>query len=413
MQWHQQRAAAEELGQEWPAVQPSAVEMSLFHIAYERQHGGLIPSEINIEAEARRSAKGYGVGLHELRAKVEGKRPVATTREHLRFTDVADEYLRSDMFTTPAQGKTKSYTAMRETKTGIRLFTTWMKDPDFTLREVTSALGHQYCAALANPDTKLIKPKDGAAGIGRSTIKKRITAVRAVLGYAKVMGYVETNTWLGLELKRFGVDKPHSRRDWSEQELEALFKLDMPDEDRLAFILLFATGARLEEIASLRLEQVHVEELQGQRLAWLDVTESVVKNEQSARIIPVHPAVIDLLPSKGWNKDDAARLFSYAIKQQTGKASDNASEQLMKHVNKVRRHEKDYGLSVHSLRHNFTTLCREHEVDSEAREFMLGRAGSGVGSTTYGARHSVAGFYKHLTKIPNEEFDVLRIKPSR
>lgn len=387
--------------------------MSLFHIAYERQHGGLIPSEINIEAEARRSAKGYGVGLHELRAKVEGKRPVATTREHLRFTDVADEYLRSDMFTTPAQGKTKSYTAMRETKTGIRLFTTWMKDPDFTLREVTSALGHQYCAALANPDTKLIKPKDGAAGIGRSTIKKRITAVRAVLGYAKVMGYVETNTWLGLELKRFGVDKPHSRRDWSEQELEALFKLDMPDEDRLAFILLFATGARLEEIASLRLEQVHVEELQGQRLAWLDVTESVVKNEQSARIIPVHPAVIDLLPSKGWNKDDAARLFSYAIKQQTGKASDNASEQLMKHVNKVRRHEKDYGLSVHSLRHNFTTLCREHEVNSEAREFMLGRAGSGVGSTTYGARHSVAGFYKHLTKIPNEEFDVLRIKPSR
>ena len=93
--------------------------MSLFHIAYERQHGGLIPSEMNIEDEARRSAKGYGVGLHELQAKVEGKRPVATTREHLRFTDVAEEYLSSTVFTTATKGKTKSYSAMRVTRTGV------------------------------------------------------------------------------------------------------------------------------------------------------------------------------------------------------------------------------------------------------------------------------------------------------
>ena len=389
-------------------------QLEAFLLEYKLLKGGIVPDLNAMREDAQQTLQGQST-LQQLWAEVKDETLTPPVSQLKTFNEVAEEYLSSTVFTTAMKGdgKTKSYATMRETKTGIRLFTNWMKDPDFTLGEMTNALGHQYCLALADPDTKLIKAKDGAVGIGRSTIKKRITAVRAVLAYAKMVGYVETNTWLGLELERFGVNKPHRRRDWTEQELEALFKLDMPDEDRLAFTLLFATGARLEEIVSLRLDQIHVEEKDGQRLAWLDVTESVVKNEQSARIIPVHPAVMDLLPSKGWNKDDAARLFSYTIKQQTGKASDNASEQLMKHVNKVRRHEKDYALSVHSLRHNFTTLCREHEVDSEAREFMVGRGGRGVGSTTYGAIHTVAAFYKHLAKIPNEEFDVLRVKPSR
>ena len=90
---------------------------------------------------------------------------MVTTREYLSFNDVAEEYVASSVFTTATKGKTKSYAAMRETKTGIRLFTTWMQDPDLTLAEMTSALGHQYCLALANPDTKLIKAKDGAVGI--------------------------------------------------------------------------------------------------------------------------------------------------------------------------------------------------------------------------------------------------------
>ena len=109
----------------------------------------------------------------------------------------------------------------------------------------------------------------------------------------------------------------------------------------------------------------------------LDVTESVVKNEQSARIIPVHPAVIDLLPSKGWNKDDAARLFTYAIKQHTGKASDNASEQLMKHVNKVRRHEKITHFQCIALGITSLRFVGNMKSIQKLRSFMLGHAGSG------------------------------------
>ena len=117
--WHGQRQTAKQLGEEWPIVRPSSVEMLNFLLEYEKRHGGLVPDTMSIEHEALSRAKGVGVSLHNLRAKVNGTKPVVTTREYLSFNDVAEEYLSSTVFTTAAKGKAKSYAAMRVTRTGV------------------------------------------------------------------------------------------------------------------------------------------------------------------------------------------------------------------------------------------------------------------------------------------------------
>ena len=152
--------------------------------------------------------------------------------------------------------------------------------------------------------------------------------------------------------------------------------------------ILACTGARLDEIALLEWGQVHEEGFNGRNVRYLDTTGAIVKNRPSRRLIPLVPEGWKLFPTKltVTNKKEPERLFTYPRTGKDRKAQNKASDALMIHIRKV---STDPLLVVYSLRHTFSTMCRNASLDLELREFVVGRgAGSGA-SSHYGQVHWV------------------------
>ena len=76
------------------------------------------------------------------------------------------------------------------------------------------------------------------------------------------------------------------------------------------------------------------------------------------------------------NVKETERLFSYS-KDRDGTAENKAYRAVMPHQIKI---STDPSFVIHSLRHTFTTLCRNAGVDWELQEFAMGRGGNGEGS---------------------------------
>ena len=82
--------------------------------------------------------------------------------------------------------------------------------------------------------------------------------------------------------------------------------------------------------------------------------------------------------------------------RQGPQSSNKASDALMVHIRRV---SKDPLLVVHSLRHTFSTMCRNASLDWELREFVVGRgAGSGA-SSHYGQVHWVGRQLLEMSKM--------------
>lgn len=113
-------------------------------------------------------------------------------------------------------------------------------------------------------------------------------------------------------------------------------------------------------------------------------------------MIPVLPKVWDLIQQhpKNTNEKEPDRLFTYP-RGKDGKAQNKASQALNSHCRKI---STDTRFAIHGLRHTFNTMCRKALIDSEMREFMVGRGGSGEGAR-YGQAADVATYIKELEKL--------------
>ena len=104
----------------------------------------------------------------------------------------------------------------------------------------------------------------------------------------------------------------------------------------------------------------------------------IVKSESSRRLITTFPTVWAMIDAHKVyrNVKEPERLFSYS-KDRDGKAENKACRAVMVHQRKI---SIDPTFVIHSLRHTFTTLCRNAGVDWELQEFAMGRGGNGEGS---------------------------------
>ena len=75
------------------------------------------------------------------------------------------------------------------------------------------------------------------------------------------------------------------------------------------------------------------------------------------------------------------------------------SQKLMSYIHKLRKDENDDRLTVHSLRHTFSTMCRNSGIEFELREFIVGRGGRGGSSTEYGQVHAIETKLNAINKL--------------
>lgn len=192
----------------------------------------------------------------------------------------------------------KKESRTKSTEQAYKLAVAWCEQclgKPLHLQQLTRAQGDTFRAWLQEPERK-ISPK---------TARDRLTAIKTLLRYAhRDLELIPRQPWESLDIK---VKKTQTRRAWKDEELQQLFKqplfqaYEIPEgrnagSDAAYWIPLLGlyTGARIGELAQLRVSDITEEdgkpvlkitdEGEGQRL----------KTSASLRSIPIHPELTRL-----------------------------------------------------------------------------------------------------------------------
>jgi integrase/recombinase XerC len=202
----------------------------------------------------------------------------------------------------------------------------------------------------------------GRAGDARSSVARKISALRTFVRYLRREGYIEHDpTALTVAPRREQTLPAHL----TEQEMETL--LAQPDaskplgrRDRAILELFYASGLRLSELEALNLDSI---DLRGRMVR-------VMGKGRKERMVPFNQASERAL--RAWLKDRAAisrgeALFvNFRGTRLTGRSVDRL---LRKYV---RQFSTQTGISPHALRHSFATHLLQRGADLRAIQELLG-----------------------------------------
>ena len=235
---------------------------------------------------------------------------------------------------------------------------------DVPLADVTAVLIHQYAEQVGS--TK-----------ARETVAKKVGYVKRMFDHAVRKGWVASNVFQNVKLDKNVGRKRASYVPFTAGELSDLFSMDMPTHVRELLSILIATGMRLDEAALLDWEDVTRDEAQG--VVYFDLTNSIVKNDGSQRLVPVHSALTWVTLGR------SGQMFPQFTRDKDGKAQASASKVLMRWVRRV---TEDRSKVVHSLRGNLKDMLRDAGVSKEVNDFITGH-GAGDVAGKYGAGPSL------------------------
>ena len=253
----------------------------------------------------------------------------------------------------------------------IRRFVELVEDADVTAIKIKSA--YDYAQALHDEE------------LANKTVTTAVSYVKAMLTWCVERGIVEQHGWdRPINLRNYGY-KSRKYRPLRPDQLNDLFQLEMPQQDRLILAILITTGMRLDEAALLTWDQVKLNDT----VPHFDLTEAIVKTGGSQRFVPIPDALLTMLPEVG-----QGRLFTYPL-DKDGKAQKKASERLGKHIHKVRDNERQV---THSLRGTLKDLLRDAGVSKEINHFITGHDQGDQGGN-YGDGPSLAVRSEALNRI--------------
>jgi integrase/recombinase XerC len=214
----------------------------------------------------------------------------------------------------------------------------------------------------------------GRAGEARSSVARKISALRTFVRYLRREGHIEHDpTALTTAPKREQTLPVHL----TEQDMERL--LDQPDasaplgrRDRAILELFYASGLRLSELESLNLDSI---DLRGRMVR-------VMGKGRKERMVPFNQATEKAL--RAWLKDraelrtknvqrdskrDAEPLFvNFRGSRLTGRSVDRLLRRY------VRQFSMQAGVSPHALRHSFATHLLQRGADLRAIQELLGHS---------------------------------------
>ncbi len=276
-------------------------------------------------------------------------------------------------------------------------------DPDravSTFREV-EAVARQFGRLIRKRPSELqrtdiAKWRDHllAKRLRRSTVAKRVGFISMLLQAAYDAGHLQQNVARGLKIPKPKV-APMGRRGFTEQELRQIFGSPVYSQGRRyragggeaaawVPVLALATGARLEELCQLRVEDVVLDETHGPLLRISDAHSGQrLKTTSSRRVVPVHPAVVTagLLV---YRQDVADRghdwLFPELEVDHDGRRGGNWGKWFSRYLrSRAGCFILDPQVVFHSFRHTFKSLCRSAGIPEEIHDALTGHAGATVG----------------------------------
>ena len=249
-----------------------------------------------------------------------------------------------------------------------------------------------------------------------------LTNAGAIFRYAVRHGYMDKNFAEGLKIKQRV--RPDQQQDiFDGEDLRLIFesneyvndKHDKPYKFWVPMLGLY-TGCRIEEICQLYLEDIK----QVDGLWVLDINQSredqTLKNLNSARVVPLHPFIVEDLNLIGFTDSLKAkggkRLFP-ELKRTQGKYSHYVSRWFGTFKKKVGVIAESNKKTFHSFRHTFTDNLKQQMVEPWVIDEITGHALQSESMKRYGKRYIPKILFEEAIMKLNYEIDLSHLKNSK
>jgi integrase len=236
------------------------------------------------------------------------------------------------------------------------------------------------------------------------TVNNRLRKISAFMNWCKSNGYIKDNPLLGLKVMTGSAKE--ARLSFDRHELITLLDLDALKAQARKHpwrywlpLLGRTTGARLEELCQLRVDDFI--EQQGLQCIRIDDSREgqTLKNSSSRRILPLHPALIEL----GLLKNVAAvrstgadRLFP-ELEAVRGKLGHAPSKWFGRY--KTKQGITDPRKTFHSFRHTLIDDLRDAGVQDSLIKRIAGHEDAAVTFSIYGSRSPLKAMAEALQQI--------------
>lgn len=260
-------------------------------------------------------------------------------------------------------------------------------------REFKKVVGKRP-AALQRTDITTYRDYLIGKGRQRATVAKKVGFVSTLLQAAFDAGFLEQNVARGLRIPKAKV-APIGRRSFTDKELKRVFESPVYSRGKrysagggeaAAWVptLALATGARLEELCQLRVDDIYRDPRHGPLIRISDEGEGQrVKTTSSRRIVPVHPDLIaaGFLAYRDDLADDRQEwLFPDLVPDHDGRRGGNFGKWWSRYQRSATGcNLKDRQLVFHCFRHTFKSLARAANIAEEVHDALTGHAGASVG----------------------------------
>jgi integrase/recombinase XerD len=230
------------------------------------------------------------------------------------------------------------------------------------MRHLMAFLEHERERALAN------QPKDSPRRLSSESLYLEIAALRAFYRFAENEKLLPANVAENLSLPRRWARLPKAL---TSQEIEKLLVPETPETppslcDQAILELAYASGLRLAELRSVRLEQLHLE------AGFINV----IGKGNKERVVPVGRKAIAAL--ERYLQAGRPRLVtprSPAAVFLTRRGTPFAPVTLWLRIKqRVRRAGISRNVTPHMLRHSFATHLLDHGADLRVIQELLGHA---------------------------------------
>lgn len=236
------------------------------------------------------------------------------------------------------------------------------------------------------------------------TVNNRLRKLSAFLNWCKSNGYIAENPLAGLKVMTGSAKE--ARLSFDRQDLATLLSRDALRAEARKHpwrywlpLLGRATGARLEELCQLRIDDF----IEQQGIWCIRIDDSRegqnLKNSSSRRVLPLHPALIDLgllRHVESVKATGADRVFP-ELEPVRGKLGHAPSKWFGRY--KTKRGITDPRKTFHSFRHTLIDDLRDAGVQDSLIKRIAGHEDGAVTFSIYGSRSPLKAMAEAMQKI--------------
>jgi integrase len=236
------------------------------------------------------------------------------------------------------------------------------------------------------------------------TVNNRLRKLSAFLSWCKANGYISDNPLVGMKVMTGSAKE--ARLSFDHHDLTILLNHDVLRSEARKHpwrywlpLLGRATGARLEELCQLRVDDL----IEQQSIPCIRIDDSRegqnLKNSSSRRILPLHPALIELglmQHVEAVRNTGADRLFP-ELKPVRGKLGHAPSKWFGRY--KTKQGITDPRKTFHSFRHTLIDDLRDAGVQDSLIKRIAGHEDGAVTFSIYGSRSPLKAMIEAIQQI--------------